>query len=309
MSAENLSNQTQPDSPVPTTQAKQLLDSWKDREYRFTFVRERVRASVALQIRALREQRNQMTQKELAEAIGKAQTWISVLEDPEYGKMSVATLLTLAEAFDTDLEIKFRPFSRALHELTRQGPEYFEVRSFEEELPDLENAATLQWVIPSGKWSDILRAAMLLCPERSEGRSVSDLVLAVANAQPIHRSESSLPSGILEMPKDNRRIGILAPFSNVAVETESESTSQITIKHANAKVLGIQLSINPDLEVRDGRRESKRLRRPTKLVRGGEVLWQKRKRKRKKPNHSLEEERTSRPYMQTPLIFNQASGI
>ena len=133
MNEEKLSSPIQPAS-APTTLANQLLDSWKDREYRTEFVRERVRSSVALQIRALREQRNQMTQKQLGDALEKAQTWVSVLEDPEYGKMSVATLLSLAEAFDTDLEIKFRPFSVALLALNRQRSEYFEVRSFEEEL-------------------------------------------------------------------------------------------------------------------------------------------------------------------------------
>src|SRR5580704_1059997 len=130
MNAEKLLSPT-PLESTSTTQAKQLLESWKDREYRAAFVRERVRSSVALQIRGLREQRNHMTQKQLGDAIGKAQTWISVLEDPEYGKMSVATLLSLAQAFHTDLEIKFRPFSKALHERTRQNETYFEVRSFE----------------------------------------------------------------------------------------------------------------------------------------------------------------------------------
>jgi transcriptional regulator with XRE-family HTH domain len=152
---------------APTTLAKQLLESWKDPEYRSEFVRERVRSSVALQIRALREQRKGMTQKQLGDAIGKKQTWISVLEDPEYGKMSVATLLSLAGAFDTDLEIKFRPFSKALHELTRQSASYFEVRSFTEELPDLENASHLGWITPKGEWSDILRAASLLAPQEA----------------------------------------------------------------------------------------------------------------------------------------------
>jgi transcriptional regulator with XRE-family HTH domain len=134
-----LSSQTQVES-VPTISAReQLLESLKDPEYRAEFVRERVRSSIALQIRALREQREQMTQKELGEAIGMAQTWVSKLENPEYGKMTVATLLRLAtEAFDTDLEIKFRPFSEALDVLPHQGPAYFRVPSFEEELTDLE---------------------------------------------------------------------------------------------------------------------------------------------------------------------------
>ena len=124
---------------APTILARQLLDSWKDRDYRDAFVCERVRSSVALQIRALREQRNKMTQTRLGDAIGMAQTWISRLEDPEYGKMTVATLLRLANAFDADLEIKFRPFSRALDELSKQGPGYFIVPSFADELPSLED--------------------------------------------------------------------------------------------------------------------------------------------------------------------------
>lgn len=150
MREEELSSQIQAES-LHTTTAEQLLRSWMDREYRVEFTRERVRSSIALQIRALREQRNQMTQAQLGEAIGMAQTWISKLEDPEYGKMSVATLLRLAEAFDTDLEIKFRPYSRSLDELTKQDTNYFIVPSFEEELPSLEIAA--QGALASSTWT------------------------------------------------------------------------------------------------------------------------------------------------------------
>lgn len=111
----------------------QLLASLMDDEYRNAFVQERVRSSVALQIRSLRDQRK-MTQQQLGDAIGMAQTWVSKLENPEYGKMTVSTLLRLANEFDTDLEIKFRPFSRTIHDLPRQGPDYFQVRSFREEV-------------------------------------------------------------------------------------------------------------------------------------------------------------------------------
>lgn len=111
---------------------QQLLESFRDPEYRHAFVNERLRASVALQIRALRQART-MTQKELGDAIGMAQTWVSKLENPDYGKMTVATLLRLAEAFDTDLEVKFRPFSETLDSLPTQGSEYFAVSSFNEE--------------------------------------------------------------------------------------------------------------------------------------------------------------------------------
>jgi len=81
-----------------------------------------------------------MTQKELGEAIGMAQTWVSKLENPDYGKMTVATLLRLAEAFDTDLEIKFRPFSRML-EAVPITPDYYVVPSFEEEFGQAQCSA------------------------------------------------------------------------------------------------------------------------------------------------------------------------
>jgi transcriptional regulator with XRE-family HTH domain len=116
-----------------------MLQSLKDQEYRAAFVEERLKSSIALQIRALREQRNKMTQTQLGEAIGMAQTWVSKLENPEYGKMTVATLLRLAtQAFHTDLEIKFRPFSETIDSLPTQGPDYFSVPSFDEELPTIE---------------------------------------------------------------------------------------------------------------------------------------------------------------------------
>ena len=140
MNEEKLSLQTQIESSLTNSVRVQLLQSFRDPEYRRIFSEERLRSSVALQIRALRHQRD-MTQAKLGDAIGMAQTWVSKLEDPEYGKMTVATLLRLAGAFDTDLEIKFRPFSKTLDSLPNQGPEYFYVASFEDEFGETRCAA------------------------------------------------------------------------------------------------------------------------------------------------------------------------
>lgn len=134
MIGEKLLKETTPESGPTISVKQQLLTSLMDKDYRHAFVQERVRSSVALQIRSLRDQRHKMTQKELGDAIGMAQTWVSKLENPEYGKMTVSTLLRLANEFDTDLEIKFRPFSSTVDELPSQGPDYFQVRSFTEEI-------------------------------------------------------------------------------------------------------------------------------------------------------------------------------
>jgi transcriptional regulator with XRE-family HTH domain len=141
MNAGKLSSVNQAESAGTISARQQLLSSFRDPEYRHLFVNERLRSSVALQIRALRQAR-EMTQKKLGDAIDMAQTWVSKLEDPEYGKMTVATLLRLAEAFDTDLEIKFRPFSRTLTSLPTQTTEYFTVPSFDEEFGSEELSPT-----------------------------------------------------------------------------------------------------------------------------------------------------------------------
>lgn len=267
MNAERLLAPTQVESPS-TTQAKQLLESWKDREYRAAFVRERVRSSVALQIRALREQRNQMTQKQLGDAIGRAQTWISVLEDPEYGKMSVATLLNLAQAFDTDLEIKFRPFSRALHELTNQDQEYFSVRSFEQELPDLENASTLRWIIPGGKWSDILRATQLL----------------VKAGSTVDMPSMATPSGALRVEPE------ISQFEYAA--TPNSPSDSVAMKEA--KSIPVEVRI---------RRRTRPIRRKEKTWRKRKPL-----KKVVSSQNTLGGEKIMNPSMQIAFTFSQASG-
>ncbi len=116
-----------------TSGERALFEGLRDEEYRRELVSERVRASIALQIQALRTQRDKMTQTQLGKLLGKAQPWISKLEDPEYGKVTVATLLEVADAFDVDLEIKFRPFSKAIRELSSQRPDYYDMPSFSDE--------------------------------------------------------------------------------------------------------------------------------------------------------------------------------
>lgn len=138
MSAAKLLSSIGAESADTISVRQQLLQSLRDPDYRHAFVNERVRSSIALQIRALRDAR-ELTQKGLGDVLGMAQTWVSKLENPEYGKVTVATLLRLAEAFDTDLEIKFRPFSRSLDSLPTQGTEYFSVPSFDEEFGERDD--------------------------------------------------------------------------------------------------------------------------------------------------------------------------
>lgn len=85
-----------------------LKEKFVDKTYRDAYVSAHVRRWIANQIRALRADKTRSwTQADLAARMGKPQSVVSRLEDPDYGKMTVNTLLEVAAAFDVALEVKF----------------------------------------------------------------------------------------------------------------------------------------------------------------------------------------------------------
>ena len=116
----------------------QLLHNFKgSKDYRHAFVEEKVRTGLAVQMKAIREQR-ELTQPALAQLMDKTQPWVSRLEDPNQPPPTIPSLLQVAEAFDVDLNISFGPFSELLDRLDEMTPESFRVPTFEEELSKLE---------------------------------------------------------------------------------------------------------------------------------------------------------------------------
>lgn len=108
-----------------TSKRKNLVSELKDPIYRRAFIEAHAKDTIAFQLRQMRETRG-WTQVELAvNAFGdpKLQSMVSRLENPDYGKYSVTTLLNLANVFDVGLVVRFAPFSEVVDwDLNKSGP-------------------------------------------------------------------------------------------------------------------------------------------------------------------------------------------
>jgi transcriptional regulator with XRE-family HTH domain len=101
------------------------------RAYRRAFAASQFKRLVPFQIGALRRERG-WSQKELARACSLTQGVISRAEDPDYGNLTVNTLLRIADGFDVAFVGKFIPFSELETLVDKLSDKQF-VPSFQQE--------------------------------------------------------------------------------------------------------------------------------------------------------------------------------
>lgn len=110
-----------------------LRGKLKNKSYRDAYVQAHLQQGLAYQICALRKQRG-WSQKDLAEQLSlKNQSAVARMENPGYGKLSIATLLKLASVFDVALSVRFQSYSAFLDERRDLSQAALNVPSFEEE--------------------------------------------------------------------------------------------------------------------------------------------------------------------------------
>ena len=107
-------------------------EKWADPDERHTYMETSIEHGIAWQIRTNRTRRS-MSQKQLAAAIGTAQSGVARIEDVEYGKHSIDLLVKVANAFDCALLVKFVPYSRLAVENEDLSSDALYARSYSED--------------------------------------------------------------------------------------------------------------------------------------------------------------------------------
>jgi transcriptional regulator with XRE-family HTH domain len=93
----------------------------------------RVDASLAFQIRALRQKNEDWSQAELARRLETSQNAVCRLESPNYGKASISTLKKVASVFDVALVVRFVRFSTLVNDVINLSTESVVVDSFKDD--------------------------------------------------------------------------------------------------------------------------------------------------------------------------------
>ena len=80
----------------------------EDKKRRNKYLANQIKLGLSFQLRALRKDRN-LTQKDLADLLGTQQTVISRIENHNASKLSIPTILKMAEVFDVGVVVRFEP--------------------------------------------------------------------------------------------------------------------------------------------------------------------------------------------------------
>jgi hypothetical protein len=122
-----------------TRRTKGVARRLMNKDFRDAYLASQLKSFLADQIRSLR---GGMSQKEFSKLLGKPQSVVSRLEDPEYGKVTLHTLLEIASKLDVALIVRFVDYTTYLDATSHTSPEALRPAAFtSEDLKGLSDTA------------------------------------------------------------------------------------------------------------------------------------------------------------------------
>jgi transcriptional regulator with XRE-family HTH domain len=119
-----------------------LWEKLRNRKYRAQFVAAQLKRAIPFQIQTLMKQKN-FSQERLAKESGLTQGVISRAANPDYGNLTLNTIIKIAAGLDVAFVGKFVPFSELGNWFTNLSEEAVRVKSFEEEDAEMSHALGL----------------------------------------------------------------------------------------------------------------------------------------------------------------------
>lgn len=165
---------------------EQFLDDLSNPRFRHSYMADQVRTGIAYQIKAMRDQTaRRWTQGQLGDRIGKPQSVIARLENPDYGRVTLTTLLEVAQALDVALLVQFAEWPEFFERMADVSPAALAKNSF-----DLASFVAVEGEIATQPAAESEAAQMETdaTPIVSAARSAKD--------SPLSRLKMTFPAGI-----------------------------------------------------------------------------------------------------------------
>ncbi len=198
---------------------EELIESFRDKEYRESYAEDYLNTTIATQMRVIREQR-ELTQAQLAAAVGTKQTAISRIENVNNAARNIGTLEAIAFALGCRLKVSFETFGSLIDESLYFSRESLQRPSFEED-PVLLGTAPAVFLV--GNTNAYMAAANVFGP--SGPSFVVNVHQGYANAGAMFAANPGAPcmGGPLFMPEP-------APFTAIymnGIPTPSRKNEQM----------------------------------------------------------------------------------